>query len=471
MLTWGITAGLALITVLFIVIAVLKPSSEPEVAATMLANVAVETVVAEEYWESLILPAKIEADRKAVVSAEVGGRLQAWLVGEGDRVEQGEIVAELDTSDLKAELEQARAAKASAEKGIAVAAAQVETAKVALEQSRKDAASLELELESAESQLELARKEYTRIQKLTEQDIATEADLDTARNRQTQARLAVEKARDAIDRAQVGIATARARVSEAEARLDLARNTVKEKERRIETIKVKLEKTTLHAPISGRLEEYIREPGEYVNAGESLATIYDLRSVRAVVDVADRYIPFLDTDNETARQYISMFFPGAEQAVRARLIIPGLPKLTGGRQDSIDLAADIARIAQAADPRSNTFEVELRLENPGGALKEGLLVQAHIDYIRYANAYVIPLKAVQVSDSGPRVLIAETKGGKTNARSRPIEPVSIKEDRILVGSGVTAGDRLIVSGGRGVLDGEEVRIIMADGEITDLQKP
>ena len=54
------------------------------------------------------------------------------------------------------------------------------------------------------------------------------------------------------------------------------------------------------------------------------------------------------------------------------------------------------------------------------------------------------------------------------ARVRDIEPASIKGDRILVKSGVSAGERLIVAGGKGVLDGEEVRVVVANGKPTEI---
>jgi len=163
---------------------------------------------------------------------------------------------------------------------------------------------------------------------------------------------------------------------------------------------------------------------------------------------------------------VALAMPGAKRAIRSRIVIPGLPRLTGGAYSGIELAAEIARIAQSSDPASNTFQVELRLLNPGEALKQGMIAQAHIDYLFYPAAIVIPLRAIQVADVGPRVLLVKDEGGRDVARIHDILPISIRGEAVLVSGGVSPGDRIVVAGGKGVMNGEEVNVIMSDGVIT-----
>jgi hypothetical protein len=157
--------------------------------------------------------------------------------------------------------------------------------------------------------------------------------------------------------------------------------------------------------------------------------------------------------------------PGAVQDLKASLTIPGMPKLTGGTYDGIELPAVIQRVAQAASPTSNTFRVELRLLNPGNALKAGIIGRATLAFLRYDRAIVFPVKALQVAEVGPRVLVVETVGDRTYARVRDIEPLSIQNDEMLVRGGLSAGDQLIVSGAKGIVDGEEVRVVVSDGKV------
>ncbi len=199
-----------------------------------------------------------------------------------------------------------------------------------------------------------------------------------------------------------------------------------------------------------------------------LACIYKNDVMRAVVDVPDRQMPFLDQDNETLRKFIQLQAPGAELNLKARVIIPGLPKLTGGFEEGLTLPAKVVRIAAASNQASNTFQVELEIPNPGRALRQGILARAEIELLNYPAALVIPLKAVQVSEMGPRVFVAETgPEGQALARVRDIDPRSINEGQLLIESGLKAGDRLIISGQRTLVDKAPIRIIREDGRIVE----
>ena len=213
------------------------------------------------------------------------------------------------------------------------------------------------------------------------------------------------------------------------------------------------------------------EAGEVISPGQPLGRLYDLSWLRAAVDVPDRYAPLIDTASPLVQRYIDLAMPGAVQDVTAAITIPGLPKLTGGTYAGIELPAEVHRVAHAASPSSNTVRVELRLQNPGGALKEGIIGQARITFLRYGRAIIIPLKAVQVAEVGPRVLVVEQSDGRWIARVRDIEPISIQDDEMLVRGGVTGGEHLVVSGAKGIVDGQEVLVVVADGHVVQASTP
>jgi len=456
-----------LVVGIFVLAGVLM-SRTPSVLAPptkQLTGVATLLVTPRQHWEGLQLPARLEADHAAVLSSEISGRLQAWCVEEGAAVAAGQEVARLNTDDLDAQLRQMEARRDTAAKTVLVAEESLSMARVAVTQAEKTAASLRLERDSARAALDLATKEFERVKTLSAAVIATPAEFDRADNARTLAQLGVAKAEDAIDRAAVAVQAARVAVTQAEASLALNRSQAQEADRQIETLKVTLAKAHIVAPFAGRFEEHLVEAGEVVSPGQALGRLYDLAWLRAAVDVPDRYAPLLDTAGTMVQTYIAMAMPGAVQDLKATIIIPGLPKLTGGTYTGVELPAEIHRVSQAASPTSNTFRVELRLQNPGNALKAGIIGQARLSFLRYDQALVIPVKAVQVSEVGPRVLLVETVDGRTVARVCDIEPVSIQDDEVLVRGGLKAGDRLVVSGAKGIVDGEEVLVVMADGKV------
>ncbi|MFH1377894.1 MAG: hypothetical protein ABIH86_04000 [Planctomycetota bacterium] len=182
------------------------------------------------------------------------------------------------------------------------------------------------------------------------------------------------------------------------------------------------------------------------------------------MNIPDRVFPLLDDGNPMILEYINKNYPGAVPSVGAKVIMKGMSKLSGGRGEDMSVPAAIHWKAQASDPLSNTFRVELRLKNPASAFKQGQIVDAEISLIKYDQAILIPLSAAQVTDSGPQVLVARKDNGNEVAEARDVDPVSISGGTLFIAKGLSAGDRLIVTGWKGVLHGQRIRVLKEDGK-------
>lgn len=462
---WGITGLLVLLFGMVLIYSVVSKGEDPVPRKKELANVEVMTVRTEEFREELTLPALIEADKVASIRSEFPGTLEKWLVDEGASVNRGQLVVKLNIDALMASLDELKASMRTASENVNLTEIAVESAELAYENAQKRARIQELALQSAESDLELMTTEFNRIETLFNRDIMYRSQLDTARNKLRRAELAVETAREGFESAKLDIRSTELQVRQAKTNHAMANARLTELNAAIANILVKVDKSNITAPISGRLESHLVEPGEVVAAAEPLAHIYDLRYLRAVIHVPDRFIAFLDPNNQAAKSFIRMNRPGSEQQVRAKVIIPGLPELTNDMKYSMEFEAEIAHIAQSSDPESNTFQVELRFSNPGMALKHGIIARGKIEYLHYPHAILIPAKSIQVTDIGPRVLVVESEGGKRRVRVRDIEPLSIHESEILIGKGLHRGDKLVVSGWKGLVGGEEVHVLVEDGRL------
>jgi len=145
---------------------------------------------------------------RAELSPQVGGLVTALPHREGDRVEAGEILVELDSRAQRAEL-------ASARTTVEAAKAQADEACLAAE---------------------LAEKELSRVETLHSQGIASEQNLDLLHTDR--------------DRTRAGCAAARAAVGQAKSRVFAA--------------EIQLEFTVLKAPFAGTVAEVSTEVGEYI---------------------------------------------------------------------------------------------------------------------------------------------------------------------------------------------------------------
>jgi membrane fusion protein, multidrug efflux system len=69
----------------------------------------------------LMLPAEVRPELEAPIYARANGYLKRWLVDIGAHVEEGQLLAEIDTPELDQQLEQARAQLAESEAALALA--------------------------------------------------------------------------------------------------------------------------------------------------------------------------------------------------------------------------------------------------------------------------------------------------------------------------------------------------------------
>lgn len=462
-LPWIFTGLILLAIITVIVSSKLKKPEEPVVPKQKLTNVEVVTIKTQEFTEALTLPAIINADRVVHIKPEFTGVLERWLFPEGGEVHLGDVIAEIDTKAFRLNLDELVAALKTASKNVFLSNISKEKAQVNFANMQENVKIKENALDSSESSLTLAKKSYNRVQKMASQNIATSAQLDNSQNSLTQAELSVIQAKQNLNSANLNTQFANLAIKEADAGIELAEARIVELEASIESLEYRIGRGKLKAPFSGILEAHLIEPGEMASPGTPVAAIYDLKYLRATIDIPDRYIALLDPNNDKIKSFIKLNMSGAEQRIKAKIIIPGIPKLTGEVDNGIELDAEIARIAQSSTPESNTFEVELRFPNPGNALKHGIIARSKIEYLFYPKALIIPVKAIQVTDVGPRVLVVVNENGTEIAALRDIVPASIRGSKALIRKGLQQGDRLIVAGWKGLVGGEKINILVNDG--------
>jgi HlyD family secretion protein len=179
---------------------------------------------------------RIEVER-VDVAAKLAGRVAEIRVKEGDFVEKGALIAQLDTAEL---LAQRAAANASVQRAIASIA-------------RADA---DIAIRKAEHHL--ADVEMRRAIELERRAAGTTAEADRRKAQYTVAEAQILGARAALEDARAARAVAEARVTEIDATLA---------------------DTTLRTPVSGRVEYKLVQSGEVVAPGGRLVTILDLTDV------------------------------------------------------------------------------------------------------------------------------------------------------------------------------------------------
>ncbi|MHA7817822.1 MAG: efflux RND transporter periplasmic adaptor subunit [Pseudohaliea sp.] len=123
----------------------------------------VRTVVVGDSASSELrrFPGRVDATQQAELSFRVGGQLREILVREGDRVEDGSVIARLDPTDFETALADRQATFDNAERNYRRASELVESGSI----SRLDYDRMEAQFRSAEAALEQARNNlaYTEL--------------------------------------------------------------------------------------------------------------------------------------------------------------------------------------------------------------------------------------------------------------------------------------------------------------------
>jgi HlyD family secretion protein len=222
----------------------------------------------------LAAPGRVEPfGEEREVGARAPGLLVAVHVDENDRVVAGQVLAEIDRSELEAER---TAALATIELREAERARLLHGARTQERQATK------ARLNAAQASLALAKKEHARIAPLVDDGVLTAADLDRAVERLDSATAQTSEAAK-----QLALIEAGARRDDlliADAQIALAQT-------RVAAIDAMIEKTYVRAPVAGTVLRRHRRQGETVGTQPptTLFVVGDLsrRMVRAEIDELD----------------------------------------------------------------------------------------------------------------------------------------------------------------------------------------
>jgi HlyD family secretion protein len=189
------------------------------------------------------------------VEPEVTGQLVSIAVEKGAEVHVGDVLARLSAIELTAQVDQARAALASATANRNNTYAGVR---------RERVSSLKDEIAKAYARLEYVQAQLTRTSTLARQSFESQQSLDQAETDTASARADVERAQANYDAASAGPTREERAIADAQEQAAAAAVVVLER---------RLEKMTLRAPTDGFVSVIAAEVGENVRAGQPILMI------------------------------------------------------------------------------------------------------------------------------------------------------------------------------------------------------
>ena len=265
----------------------------------------------------------LEPRIKVNISAHVIGKIDKLWVQEGDWIEKGKPFLRLEQQAFIAQRDQS--------------AAQLRSAQTAVQQAQ---------VSLADAKIKLAR-----AQKLSAEGIATREQLEGAQLAEASARLQVETSREMVQQTQASLANAQDGLT----------------------------KTTIYAPLTGRVIALNAKEGEVVvsgtmnNPASVIGTIADMSEILATVDV-----------DETEIVNVKV----GETAVLKVDAIPA--KQYHGKVVEVGSSG----FNRANQPDVTFFKVKILLDDPDPDLRASMSVRAEIHTAAHSDALVAPIQAV-----------------------------------------------------------------------------
>lgn len=312
----------------------------------------------------LVLIGTVDANQ-IVVSPQIQGRILKLLVDEGTPVKQGDLIAELDPSELEAEERAAAAMIASYRSQVS---ANQYTQRSTKGSTSSDVSNAQAQLQSVRAQLAQAEATRTRIESdsrrtigLADAGVASEQEKVQAEMNLKAQQASVDSLKEQVSAAQAALNAAVARTNQATAAESTVASTRAQMENATAQLKeaeVRLGYTKIYAPVTGTVLTRAAREGEVVNAGQAIVTVVDFSDtwVRAA-------IPETDADHIGYGDTLKIRLPGGT-------VVAGKVFYKAAEAD-FATQRDVGR--RKRDIR--TLLLKVRLANPEGAYVPGMTAE------------------------------------------------------------------------------------------------
>jgi multidrug efflux system membrane fusion protein len=255
----------------------------------------------------------------------------------------------------------------------------------------------------------------------------TQAIIDGAEASLDQAQRDVERYKELAARNATPIVT----LNNAQTAVNISKATAESNRAQLENLKVQLGFCAVRAPITGRISMANVKVGNFVRQADTqpMATIIQLAPVYVSFTVPQKNLPDI-------RQAI------AAETATVEASIPGESRRATGQ---------VSMIENTVDPATGMATIRATMPNKDELLWPGTLVSTDLT-LRKEQAVVVPLTAVQVSQTGNFVFLVENGAAK-------VRKVTVERqfgDEIVIADGLSGGETVVTDGQLSLSEGTRV---------------
>jgi RND family efflux transporter MFP subunit len=297
------------------------------------------------------LAGSLASPNQAKVSSEVAGVVQQLFVELGQEVKQGQIIAKLDPQELNLALQRAKSQLKQTE-------AQLGINGIGIKEPPPDEqiSSVRLAIANRDD----AQAQLRRAQKLRNQNLLSQADLDTA---ETKVKVTEANYQAAIENVQS------------------LKATLQDRRQAVELAEKKLNDTSIRSSVAGQASERLVQKGEYIRENTAIVSIVQMNPLKVKTAIQERYSSVVAPG--LAVEFSVESFPGEK------------------------FKGSIAYVSPAVDQNLRTFPVEVLVDNSHRKLKPGFFVKGVIFTRRDENIMAVPEDAISSLAGVSNVFVIE----------------------------------------------------------------
>jgi HlyD family secretion protein len=359
-------------------------------------------------------------------------------VNEGDRVHAGEVIAVLDTADLRAQLAQAQATvvtdQRTAESDDAKVTQSRYTQRLNIDQGGDQVQTARAALAQANQTLTNDELNLTRDQQLLTSGYVAQQAVDLQATTVANDRSAVRTAQASLQSAQtnqsvngttsVGLTAATVASAAADARA--AHAVVQQALAAVQQLQTQISKATVVSPIDGVVVNRNLNPGEYPGS-RTIFTLQQLNNVYAELNASS-----VDTFAIPVGAPVTLSVAGTSSTSYTGKVVAVLGQVT---------------------PGSTNFTVKVLVSNPDEKLQSGIPVTA-VTSLPPVTGVGIPTTAF-LDETHTTVIIADDELVDTVAKTVHVHEIGANATTSIV-TGIKAGQSVVSNGQLGVTDGQSL---------------
>lgn len=370
----------------------LKGRSKGEIDPSRLAS-----VERGDLARSVVATGKIEPISKVEIKSKANGIIKELRVKEGDAVEPGQVLAELDKENLAAQVREAQAALMGAQ-------ANLKAAQAALEKNK---------VEAEGPDVPFARRNMERAERMFREGLVPQQSFDDARS-------ALELALNRQNVARSQLAVSQAKISQAQAEVAQSQASVDRAEE-------ELNNATIRAPIRGVVLS------RNVEIGSPVSSILNMGAAATLVLVL----------GDVSQVYVRGKVDEADIGV-VRLSQPARIKVETFKDRQLE--GRVTQIAPLGVDKDNvvTFEVKVSINNPHGELRANMTANAEIVLEEHKGILIIPESAV-IYDAQRQAFVEVPAAGAPAGRQKTLIKIGIGNgSKTEVIEGLSEGQKVIL---------------------------